>query len=267
MWEENELEAMYGAMFRRRSVRALDPETLPLELLEETIKNCARTTPLAPTERVAFRILQPDQIKGMVGAKAPHYLAVYAGVGTDARMNAAFRMQQMDLWFSSRGLGSCWLGMPKPVQEAATVDGMDFVILLAFGRAKEYPWRDSEFEFNRKAFQEITNIPDMDEFLESARLAPSGMNRQPWYFCGGWDALHLYGKRNGAIQKRLFGLMPYLDLGIVLCHLWLAALGAGAFAGFQKKLDGKAPGGYAYAWSVLLDFPQHEPPEEEEEGE
>lgn len=261
MWENDDLALMHEAMFRRRSVRALDPETLPLETLEETLKRCVGTVPLLPLEPVSFRLLQPYQLKGMVAAKAPHYLAVYAAGGNDARMNAAFRLQQMDLWFSAQGYGSCWLGMPRPTPEAAQADGLDFVVLLAFGRSREYPWRDSSFEFSRKSLMEISNASDLDDLLEPVRLAPSGMNRQPWFLSGDRGAVHLYGKRNNALKKKLYGFMPYLDLGIALCHLWLSALGAGAFGGFQRELAGKAPRGYGYTWSVLLNFPapQREP--------
>jgi hypothetical protein len=79
------------------------------------------------------------------------------------------------------------------------------------------------------------------------------VNRQPWRLAGDASALRLCGKKNNMLQKMMFGDMPRMDLGIALCHLWLAAENQGAFQGFEREADPKdIPDGFEYVITVKI---------------
>lgn len=189
----------------------------------------------------------------MISAKTPHYLAVYAEDDLESLVNASCMLQQMDLWLNAQGLGSCWLGMPNPTPETAKADGLPFVIVLAFGRPAEEPHRKDIAEFKRKPLSEITGLSGMEQLLEPVRLAPSAVNRQPWHLSGSVNSMRLCGKKNNMLQKAMFGDMPYMDMGIALCHLWLSAEKENQFLSFERENNPKdIPNGYEYVWTVHL---------------
>ncbi|MDR3052714.1 MAG: hypothetical protein LBU48_02485 [Coriobacteriales bacterium] len=254
MVENNELERLYQAISWRKSVRKYRPEPLAPEVLQEVRRVACATTALDDSLAVAFSVVSPHQIKGLVSAKSPHYLALYAKGGLESLTNAAFRLQQMDLWFSAQGYGSCWLGMPNMTQELAACDGLPFVVMLAFGAPAEEAKRGSLAEFKRKALPAISTLPEADGLLEALRLAPSASNRQPWKVTGDATTLRLHIKQDGFVGKRLFGAMRYSDAGIALCHLWLSAVHAGTFAAINREVSPPdTPEGYDYFYSVALE--------------
>lgn len=60
------------------------------------------------------------------------------------------------------------------------------------------------------SLEQITDKPDPR--LEPARLAPSAVNGQPWYFAHEGETIHIYCNKKGS---------P-LDAGIALAHLYVA---------------------------------------------
>lgn len=251
--EKAEMEQLYGAIFRRRSIRQYDGAPLGADFLDETLRQCTRTQELFAAEPVAFKILSSGMVGGMMGAKSPQFLAVYAHHTEAGVANAAFRLQQMDLWFSRQDIGSCWLGMTRPKKEGKDSSGLPFVILLAFGRAAVPVHRESAAEFNRKPLSEITATPGATELLEPLRLAPSATNRQPWFAETAPGALRLYMKQGNILEKAMLGNMPLVDEGIALCHLWLACGHADRFASFEREnAPANTPAGFSYALTLRL---------------
>jgi nitroreductase len=253
MYEKPELERLYNAIFHRKAVRKYAQKALEQDALDAVMARTGKLTPFLPETPVAFRILAEAQVKGMVSAKTPHYLAVYTANEYMAQVNAAFMLQQMDLWFSAQGLGSCWLGMPNPAPEAAVCEGLPFLVMLAFGAPAEEVHRKELSEFKRKTAEEITGVTGAERLVEAMRLAPSAVNRQPWYLTGTADVLRLCGRKNNMLQKMMFGDMPRMDMGIALCHLWLAAESQGAFKGFERETAPQGvPAGFEYVTTVKL---------------
>jgi nitroreductase len=149
----------------------------------------------------------------------------------------------MDLYLQTLGLGVCWLGVgrmnPKTAPE---VEGMKFVIMLAFGHPKGDQLRQNLKGFHRKSLEKIADRADIK--LEPARLAPSSINSQPWYFVHEGEAIHAYCAAKGIIPY-----MNRIDMGIVLAHLYVA--NEKTFRFFKAE---NAPGvpGYGYIGSVTL---------------
>ena len=254
MWEKADLDGLYDAIFHRKSVRKYEQTELDESTLESILQKTHELISPLPRCPVAFRILAKQQVKGVNPVKSPHYLAVYAEEGPEARVNAAFKLQQMDLWLSMQGFGCCWLGMPNPASDVKKADGLPFAIMLSFGYPAEEVHRRNISEFKRKPLSEITNLYGMDRLFEPVRLAPSAINRQPWYLTGDAASVRLCCKNGSLISKAVLGDMPQIDLGIALCHMWLSAEKEERFISFEREqISRKIPNGYTYIWTVKMD--------------
>ena len=145
----------------------------------------------------------------------------------------------MDLFFSESGLGACWLAASKPMEK----DGgnLPCIICMSFGNPAEPLHRDIS-GFKRKSLSEISE--GTDARLEAARLAPSGMNAQNWYFVADTGKIHCYRK------KALLGFlnrMACIDMGIAVCHITQESV---EFS-FSKEANLPERKGYVYMGTVI----------------
>ena len=157
-------------------------------------------------------------------------------------------MQQMDLFLSANGIGSCWQGGPKPIKESRGASELEFVTLLAFGPPAEEVHRAIS-EFERDPLSKISNVKGMEDIVEPARLAPSGMNNQPWFFSGGDGTIHVSSDKSIIVDR-----MNKISAGNALCHLWLAAVHSGRTVTFRSDLaaQANAPKKYSYVASLVI---------------
>ena len=196
-------------IYRRKSCRSFTNVPVDAEMLQ-TIK-VFPMQPLYPEIKVCWDIVSRNQVKCICPWTTPQLIAIYSEKAAGWLENVGFLFQQMDLYLQSLGLGVCWLGMGRMnPKTTAVVDGMQFVIMLAFGHPKGDQQRHDLNGFKRKALSQISDR--VDPRLEPARLAPSAVNSQPWYFTHGDDALHVFCSRKG----------NPLDVGIALAHLYVA---------------------------------------------
>jgi nitroreductase len=126
---------------------------------------------------------------------------------------------------------------------------MQFVIMLAFGIADEPLHRASMGEFKREPLGKMTAVQGREDLLEAARLAPSGMNNQPWYFTGSDGTIDVHSSKSLIAAN-----MNQISAGIALCHLWLASKHLGMRPEMFRDPGrmGRAPKGYAYVASARL---------------
>ena len=127
-------------------------DTAALEKVREQI---VKIKPLYPDIKYSIEIV--SKTKGLFGITAPHYLIFGSEEKDGAYENIGFIGQQMDLFFSELGLGSCWLGASKPGEKEASA--LPFVICMAFGKPAEALHRELS-EFKRKPLTEISEGDD-----------------------------------------------------------------------------------------------------------
>lgn len=205
-------------IYARRSVRKYMDDPLEERQLREIRNAFAGMKPLYPNIRVRWEILEKEQVRFYFPWKSPQLIAVYSEKKEGYLENAGFLFQQMDLYLQSIGLGSCWIGLGKP-RNPDEESGLEFVILLGFGKPQGTPLRRGSKDFKRKALQEITDTPDPR--LEPARVAPSSTNSQPWFFAHDEDAFHAYISTDGLRRHLGIGAMNRIDMGIALAHLYV----------------------------------------------
>ena len=223
-------------IYHRKSCRSFTGKPVDAEMIEKILS--FEPKPLYPERKVRMDIVSRDKVKCICPWTTPQLLVIYAEEAPGYLENIGFLFQQMDLYLQTLGLGVCWLGMgrmnPKTTQQ---VEGMKFVIMLAFGHPKGDQQRHDLKAFKRKTLAQITDAADPR--LEPARLAPSAVNSQPWYFTHDGDTIHVYCHKNGT----------RLDAGIALAHLYVANEAAFRFAQAEHAPD--VPG-YAYIGSCTV---------------
>jgi nitroreductase len=214
---------LYNAIFQRKSIRKYDMTSLSEEILTGIQEYMKTVKALDDSIQYEVAYLGTDQVKNLLPIKAPHYICFYSQKKGNYLMNAGFLLQQMDLYLSANNLGSCWLGMAKPSKEVPQQkNGLEFVIMLAFGNSKEPVHREEVSAFKRNKITEISSLVGLEELLEPARIAPSASNTQAWYFSGDNTDIIVSRKKLNMIKAPLYGKMNQIDIGIALLHLWLS---------------------------------------------
>jgi len=203
-------------IYKRKSTRKYDMTPLDAKTLADIQNFVAKAKPLYNGIKVEFEIIDGNNIKGMFAIKAPHYMIIRSETEENYLVNAGFMLQQADLYLQSMGFGSCWLGMAKPAEKSE--NNLEYVIMLAFGKPLGSPHRDLS-GFKRKPLSQISDISD--HRLEPARLAPSGINSQPWFFVSYNNIIHVYCVKHGAVKNLIYKRLNKIDMGIALAHLFL----------------------------------------------
>lgn len=230
-------------IYKRKSTRRFDLEALPVHTLD-TISDFMKTLhPLDDTIEVKHIIVGQQDVKNLLPIKAPHYVVIYSEKTTDYLVNAGFMYQQLDLYFSYLGLGSCWLGMARPA--ISGFEDLEFIIVIAFGNPQDNAYRNLS-EFKRKPLTEMCDCDD--SCLEVARLAPSATNSQPWYFKKQEAGYDVYCKQTNLIKKLAYDKMNRIDMGIALAHLYIANMDT--FNYFKR--DVIQVSGYYYTCSIKI---------------
>lgn len=206
---------MQSMISKRYSCRSYTANPLPLSVLDEVRLFLDVLPPLYPEIQTRFEIRKKSAIRCLQPWLPPQVIAAYSEPKAGYLENIGYMLQQLDLYLQKQGYGVCWVGLGKPTEKPT--DGMEFVILLAFGEAKEYTPRSGAAGFSRRTLAEISDTPD--ERLEPARLAPSAVNSQPWYFTHEGENIHVYRISHGLRKALTLGRMNQIDMGIALAHL------------------------------------------------
>lgn len=241
---------LYETIFRRKSIRKYDMSPLSSEILNG-IKEYAKTIKVLDTSiQYELAYLGTADVKNLLPIKAPHYICLYSEKKGNYLMNAGFLLQQMDLYLSANNIGSCWLGMAKPSKEVPEQkNGLEFVIMLAFGDAKEPLHREDISEFKRNKLSDISTLVGGEELLEPVRLAPSASNTQTWFFSGDTEIITVSRKKLNIIKAPLYGRMNQIDIGIALKHLELSLEHQGKVGSYDfNKVP--VPSGYEFMVKV-----------------
>lgn len=233
---------------RRRSVRSYTTQPVDGPFLEEIRAFAAGMKPLYPDIRVRWEVVDRAQVRCILPWITPQVISIFTEEREGALENLGFLFQQLDLYLQSRGLGACWLGMGRPGRgmQADGKDGLHFAMMLAFGYPKDKTMRAGAADFRRKPMSGISDREDPR--LEPARLAPSSINSQPWYFTHDGETVHAFCVKQGLL-KPVLGDMNRMDMGIALAHLYVTNPDTFRFFRAEPTPEHK---GYGYIGSFEL---------------
>ena len=233
-------------IYCRKSVRSYTGEAVGEETLQKIREFAASARPLFPEIQTRCEIVSRNQVKTIMPWATPQLIAVFSEKKDGYLENAGFVFQQLELYLNSIGLGACWMGLGKLSRNAVEApEGFEFVILMAFGHPKGEARRELS-EFRRLTLAEIADTAD--ERLEPARLAPSSVNSQPWYFTHEGGRINVYCVRKGIIK--MLTDMNRIDMGIALAHIYVC--NPDTFA-FERARNQKEIKGYACLGSFTLE--------------
>lgn len=202
---------------KRKSFRSYEERIVEEDVIQQ-IKNYAKKIqPLYPDIKYYFEIVKREEVKCILKWLPPQIISIYSEKKEGSFENIGFIFQQLELFIQSLGLGTCWLGMGQPLVKQTNQQGYEHVMMIAFGYAKE-DYRYDIAQFKRHSLKEISDI--IDENLEPARLAPSSINSQPWYFLHDQNQIHVYCKTS--FLHKMMHRMNLIDMGIALAHLYVS---------------------------------------------
>ncbi len=220
---------IFEAIFNRRSVRKYVMEPLEAEMLEQIQRMIENVSVLDGSCKVEFEIYEnlgkKSQARGLLKADAPYYLIVYCEDTPSAYRSAGYAAEQLVLYMTTKEIGTCYLGSAKigPKEK----NGLKQFLVISFGRADGTLYRDME-EAHRHPLSALCTYKDepgeyLKKILKAARMAPSSMNTQPWRFIVYADRVYVFMKKEALPQPKMFTTMRHFDMGIMLCHIMLAA--------------------------------------------
>lgn len=170
-----------------------------------------------------------------------------------------YLMEQIILFATSIGLGTCWVGgifskssfgdrVALRVDEtipAVTCVGyvsgqrsvVDRIIRMRSASKTRLPWERLFFDGDSRSPLSPEDAGAFAVPLEMVRLGPSAVNRQPWRIIKDGPFWHFYlqrTRRHRWLSGGLFGMadMQRIDMGIAMCHFELTAIELGLGGGW-----------------------------------
>ena len=219
---------LYEAIFVRKSVRSYTGEALSPQLLDKVKAHYRELTGLFGGIETEISVLDnrrgQQRMLSLFSVKAPYYLVFYSEKTPRYLMNMGYLMEQMVLYMCSLGIGTCFIGSNKIKKELQEKDGRKMVGIVAFGKSKGSHVR-KQAEAKRLSIDQLCIFKEvprqwMRQLLESARLAPSAMNDQPWRFVVYDNRIHIFSKKQKAEQLRKW---DEVNFGIMFANLMTAA--------------------------------------------
>lgn len=220
---------IYEAVYNRKSVRKYIMEPLSAELLKLVRRFIDAVVPLDHKSGFAAEIIDnisgKNKVSGLFKVEAPYYLAIYSDSNSAAYRNAGYMAEQIVLYLTTKGIGSCYLGETKT--GAGELSGMKRLLVIAFGRGEGEIFRDSR-EARRFSLNSLCAIKEepgeqLKTILKAARLAPSSFNSQPWRFVVYSDRLYIFSRKDALLHIRQMAAVRDFNMGIMLAHVMLAA--------------------------------------------
>lgn len=211
--------SLYESIYTRYSVRKYENKKIT-ELYDEIKDIFAGTVPLDPGIKTSIAIYD----KGNV----PCEILLMSEKKAGWLENIGYIGEQLVLFLTAKGLGTCWVGMPNRIMsisgKVGHIPGMDPVIIINCG----WPAASLMCPMGRKRrpMQDIVQ-GEMDSvmtrLLEAARIAPSAVNGQPWRFKVDDGKLHVFCCGKGLLASTFTRNLIHIDIGIVLTHVSIAA--------------------------------------------
>ena len=210
------MKNFYQEIFKRKSFHFFIGGEKTTEDDVNAISEFIKTTePLYPDIKTEIKIVPEKETTCHRGAD--YCILFYSETKGDYLRNIGYIGEQIDLFLASLNIGALWFGIGKTKEKE--IDGLEYVIMIAFKRMPEKSFRKDMFKSKRKPIGEIWSGEQMD-IANIMRFTPSACNTQPWFVENKEDTLLIYRYKKPG--KR--GIMPVdkvmfynrIDIGIFL---------------------------------------------------
>ena len=213
------MKSFYPEIFKRKSFHFFiggEPTTEEdVKQINEFIKT---VEPLYPDIKTEIRIVKESETTCHRGAD--YCILFYSEHKEGYLRNIGYIGEQIDLYLASLNIGALWFGIGKTKEKE--IEGLEYVIMIAFKGMSESSFRKDMFKSKRKPLEEIWSGEEMD-IANIVRFTPSACNTQPWFVENKENELSIYRYKKPG--KR--GIMPVdkvmfynrIDIGIFLYML------------------------------------------------
>ena len=211
------MKSYYNLLFKRRSIRRFDPSlSVSKEELTLIYNKIESLIPLNSDIKTAFKVVKSEETTAKFGE---YCIMAYSGEHPMKLLNIGYMLEQLDLFFVSINIGACWYGMAKTKEKQ--LNGLDYVIMIAFGKVTEASFRTSIGEFYRKNITELWQGDFNQDIKNASILAPSACNSQPWRIESMDSQLSIYRKKSvrTIMTPRIRAYFNMIDMGIFLCFI------------------------------------------------
>ena len=241
------VDSWYRSLKVRHSRRFFTGQPVDHEILDAMEDACTRFKPFPGVRGVLVRQMKEDIFRGLVGSYgkvrgATTYLAFLGDKEIEGvQERVGYCGEGLVLEATARGLSTCWIaGFFDPYVTAQEIKPLSKEKIFAVSplgyTTAEYN-RDEKImstlvrSRKRKSLAQISRQINREKWppwalagLEAARIAPSAVNRQPWFFSLDKRGVLLSMEKPGGhnhFSKRL-------DCGIAMLHFEIAARANGA---------------------------------------
>ncbi len=240
---------------QRYSCRTYRPEPIQPEVRQrlDQVVASQHTGPLGTHSRFSLVTAEEGDSRALRGLGTYGFVrgatGYIIGVTRESRENLVdygFLMEEIVLFVTDLGLGSCWLGgsftksrfaqRVRPTASEIVPAVVAIGIIAEKPRAFDKKIREIAKADRRRPWERLFHLEQFNQpctpeqagdyalALEMVRLAPSASNKQPWQVVLSEDCFHFYlrrtpGYRESYLAKFLnFADLQRIDLGIAMCH-------------------------------------------------
>ena len=270
---------LIDAVNNRYSMRTFKSDPVNAETRQKILNYAEQiSNPFGPKIRIKFiekRTSANGEKLGTYGIikNANLFLGVAVKNVDGAQEGLGYEFEQLVLYMTSLGLGTCWIG--GTFDRGAFAEAMKpeadeiFTIICPIGygtgrkRFFEKIMRanmkaDSRLSWDQLFFKNdfatpltANDCPDYEEALELVRQAPSAVNKQPWRVVFDGKAFHFYENHSMAAAENFD--IQRVDMGIAFNHFELAAQERGLAGHFEKLVPAiKTPENTEYITSWVI---------------
>ena len=140
----------YEMIFKRKSTRNFNDKKFSQELVNDINSYIKEITPCKTETNIDVFFLENEKITGLFKVKAPYYIVITSEDKVDYDINAGFILEQLVLYLTDKGIGTCYLGSAKPNRKIVKKFKLEYVTMIACGYTDGEVYRQSKEEFKRK---------------------------------------------------------------------------------------------------------------------
>ena len=208
----------YNMIFKRKSFRRFNEKlSLSEEEIEDIHKKIKELKPLINSIEIKYKIVKREETTCKRGE---YCLLIYSEEKENFLLNVGYVFGQLDLYLASKDIGACWYGMGKTKEDK--YEDLNFVIMMAIGKAKDNEFRKDYRKAKRKETEEIwEGISGAEVIADVVKYTPSACNTQPWKVICENNKLKVYRRTNikSIMPKDKVPFYNSIDMGIFLLFI------------------------------------------------
>ena len=212
---------LYPMIFKRKSFHIFK-ERIKEKISEDEIQDLYNFyEKLEPLFEIKTKIKIVRKEETTCTRKAEYCILFFSEKKPGYLQNIGYLGEQMDLYLTSKDIGSLWFGIAKSKE---IYDGLDYVIQIAIAKVDTKTFRKDMYKAKRKSLSDIWQGDDLG-IGDIVRFAPSACNSQPWFVINKEGLLEIYRKSKsgkvGIMPKNASVYYNQIDIGIFMCFLEL----------------------------------------------